>query len=98
MQPGNASRAESLAVRTIAVAASIALAGMVAISGAAAQTLTAPNPPATRPPAAAAKSPSSAHVKSCAAFGAGFVNVAGTDACVKIGGFVDIDATASPGR
>lgn len=36
-------------------------------------------------------------VNSCAAYGAGFVKVEGTDTCVKIGGAVDVGAgTGSP--
>jgi hypothetical protein len=58
-----------------------------------APTLT--NPDArTRPPpaAAAAKSPAAGRVKACSAFGAGFVQLPGTDACVKIGATVTTDA------
>jgi hypothetical protein len=42
-------------------------------------------PPDRLPP------PKSATGNSCAAFGPGFVKVAGTDTCVKIGGSVQID-------
>ena len=31
-------------------------------------------------------------------FGAGFVNVPGTDACIKIGGNVTVEGTAKQGR
>jgi len=34
---------------------------------------------------------------SCAAFGAGFVKIAGTDTCVKVGGAVSIGAGANTG-
>lgn len=34
---------------------------------------------------------------SCAAYGAGFVKVAGTDTCVKVGGAVSIGAGANTG-
>ncbi len=37
------------------------------------------------------------HVGSCAAYGAGFVKVAGTDTCVKVGGSVSI-GTSVRGR
>ena len=68
-----------------------------------AQTLADPAPPAKwSPPAKAAKSPQAAHGKSvgkstakaCSAFGPGFVNVPGTDACVKIGGWVTVEGSA----
>ena len=34
----------------------------------------------------------------CAAYGAGFVKVEGTDTCVKAGGAISIDAGTSSGR
>jgi hypothetical protein len=99
MGQSNMSLADRLAICAIAVGAATTLLTVMAGSSVVAQTLTAPNPqPKWSPPSAAAKSPPPNHVKSCAAFGAGFVNIPGTDACVKIGGFVDTDATASPGR
>jgi Porin subfamily len=36
--------------------------------------------------------------KSCSSFGDGFVQIAGTDTCVKIGGFVTIEGAVSHGR
>lgn len=67
----------------------VATAIVVAASGADAQTLTDPSPkPKWQPPAHAEKNHRAA-VKSCAAYGAGFVQVPGTGACVKIGGFVE---------
>jgi len=56
----------------------------------AAQTLTDPNFTATPPgrPTALPKSQPSARAHACDAFGAGFVRVPGTDACLKIGGYV----------
>jgi hypothetical protein len=33
-------------------------------------------------------------MKSCSTYGAGFVQIPGSDACVKIGGFVAVDGTA----
>jgi hypothetical protein len=60
-----------------------------------AQTLTDPNPPAKwSPPHAAAKSPSAASAKPCNGYGAGFVQVAGTDTCIKIGGWVSVEGSA----
>jgi porin-like protein len=64
------------------------------VSGASAQTLSEPAPPAKwSPPSSAAKSKAE-HAKACSAFGPGFVNVPGTDACVKIGGWVTVEGSA----
>jgi hypothetical protein len=63
--------------------------------GVVAQTLTDPNPPAKSPtPKLAAKAHPSAAAKSCSTYGAGFVNVPGTDTCVKIGGWVSVEGSA----
>lgn len=66
------------------------------VEQAAAQTLTNPNPPSKwSAPHGTAKSHSTAQSKkSCKEFGAGFVNVPGTDTCVKIGGFVTVEGGA----
>jgi len=72
-------------------AASALLAGLTA-SNAAAQTLTNPNVPQWSPPRPAAKlHETTRSKKSCKQFGAGFVAVAGTDTCVKIGGWVTVE-------
>ncbi len=85
--------ARSILHAAAAMAATIML-GIVLASGAIAQTLTDPNPPAKwSPPQAAAKSRPAAHVKSCSAYGAGFINVLGTDTCVKIGGWVTVQGS-----
>jgi hypothetical protein len=89
-------RARSI-VREAALAATAIMLTVAAGSGAIAQTLTSPQPK-WRSPHAATKSPASARVKSCAAYGAGFVNVPGTDACVKIGGYVSGEVTSRPGH
>lgn len=68
----------------------VAAAIVVAAPGAAAQTLTDPNPkPRWRPPSHAEKNHAPAAAKACEAYGAGFMQVPGTGACVKIGGFVE---------
>lgn len=58
-----------------------------------AQTLTQPNPVTRSPPPRpdAAKPQRAARTKPCSMFGAGFVNVPGTDACIKIGGSAETD-------
>jgi hypothetical protein len=72
-------------------AVAVVLAGLAA-SNAAAQTLTNPNAPKWSPPRPATKAHTSAQTKkSCKEFGAGFVAVASTEACVKIGGWVTVE-------
>lgn len=69
--------------------------GAFVVSGALAQTLTDPNPPAKwSPPRTIAKSRPTAPQKSCSGYGAGFVKVPGTDTCVKIGGWVTVEGSA----
>jgi hypothetical protein len=85
--------------RLVAIAAAAWALIAVVSSGVAAQTLTDPIPQTkSSSPPAVPKSPPTGHVKSCSAYGAGFVNVAGTDACVKIGGYVGVEVTSSPAR
>lgn len=87
-------RAPIRLTRRAGAAAALILAVGIANSSAPAQTLTQPNPPVRwTPPRRSAKSPRSAHVKSCDTFGAGFVAVPGSDACVRIGGWVSVDGT-----
>jgi hypothetical protein len=63
-------------------------------SAALGQTLTEPGPPAKwSPPPVTAKAQPDRRAKSCRAYGAGFVNVPGTDACVKVGGWVTIEGS-----
>jgi hypothetical protein len=62
-----------------------------------AQTLTAPNPKGSSSPVATKPEPKK-QVSSCSAFGAGFVAIPGTDGCVKIGGSVTGEATATSSR
>ena len=79
-------------LRPAAAMSAASLAVAVLASGVFAQTLSDPNsPPKWSPPKSPAKSPAAARVKSCSAYGAGFVNVPGTDTCVKIGGWVSVE-------
>jgi len=72
-------------------AASALLMGFAA-SNTAAQTLANPNAPQWSPTRLAAKAHEATQSKkSCKQFGAGFVAVPGSDACVKIGGFVTVE-------
>ncbi len=89
-----AHRIRSALGHTARFAIAAALLFAVAASGAVAQTLNDPVPPAKwSPPPKAAKS-EAARLKACSAFGPGFVNVPGTDACVKIGGWVTVEGSA----
>ena len=73
----------------------LAMALIIAVtSAAAAQTLTDPNPHTNSPRPVAGKATASKHMKACPEFGAGFYRVDGTDACVKIGGFVDVGVSS----
>jgi Porin subfamily len=81
-----------------AAAATILVAALVTVlaGGAFAQTLTDPNPPAKwSPPHAGAKPSAAASAKPCSGFGAGFVQVPGTGTCIKIGGWVSVEGSAS---
>ena len=56
-----------------------------------AQTLTNPNPP-TRTPSTTAL-PENKQPKPCPAYGPGFVQIPGSDVCVKIGGSVQVQGS-----
>jgi len=82
---------KSINQRIIMVTAVALAAG---VSSGVAQTLTQPSPTPqaqTPPPPVATKSRQSGHLKTCDAYGAGFRNIPGTDACIKIGGSVTVD-------
>jgi hypothetical protein len=85
-------------LRSAAMVAAAALLSVTIGADAGAQTLTNPNPPAPSRPPPAAKPETGAHVKSCSAYGAGFVNIPGSDACVKVGGSVTVGGAANQGR
>jgi len=63
--------------------------------GALAQTLAEPNRPTSSSPPPAATSAAKPHAKPCPQFGAGFIQIPGSDTCIKIGGFVEFEAGAS---
>jgi hypothetical protein len=76
------------------VAMTIGFAAMAA-SSTRAQTLADPNRPPNSLPPPASESTAKPHAKSCPQFGAGFVQLPGSDICVKIGGFVDGQVSGS---
>jgi Porin subfamily len=85
--------------RPMLYAAALALTAALALVSTAvlAQTLTDPNPPAKWSlPAAPARSHPAARLKSCSAYGDGFVNVPGTDTCIKVGGWAEVEGSARP--
>ena len=85
-------------VRPLAMLVAAVTAVGVLSSNTCAQTLTDPNPqhkwspPAVHPDA---KTKPAAQVKTCGAYGAGFVNVPGTDTCVNAGGWVTVEGSTS---
>jgi hypothetical protein len=78
-------------LRTTVVSVTVALA--IAAPCSFAQTLAEPNPPSKSAPQPAARPAPAKHVKTCAAYGAGFMQMPGTDACIKIGGYVSVGVT-----
>lgn len=82
-------------LRDIALTVIVMAGAAVFASCVMAQTLTQPNPPNKPSPPPSKKSRTTAHnEESCSAFGAGFVKVPGTDACVRIGGWVTMEGTS----
>jgi len=79
--------------RAATVVAATTLLAVFAASRVGAQTITDPGPK-TKPssPPVSAKLPTDS-VKSCSIYGAGFVYVPATGACIKIGGYVETDGT-----
>jgi hypothetical protein len=66
--------------------------------GVRAQTLIEPNSKLKSQPPGSAKPQAALRTKACSAFGAGFVQLPGTDTCVKIGGFVTVEGGVNHGR
>jgi hypothetical protein len=64
-----------------------------ALATAEAQTLTNPNPPARA--AATSAPPENKEPKACPAYGPGFVQLPGTNTCVKIGGSVQVQGAGN---
>jgi hypothetical protein len=77
-------------VNALAVLGAIAAAATGLTAVVKAQTLVVPKPK-THAPAPAASSQQNKPMKSCPAYGPGFVQVPGSDICVKVGGSVEGD-------
>jgi len=84
-----------LRAATATMLAILVMATATDVGRAAAQTLADPNAKPIPPPPASAKSQPSGRTKACSGFGAGFVQIPGTDACIKIGGAVQTEATGA---
>jgi hypothetical protein len=84
-------------LHTVGLVAASTLLAVVFVYAALAQTLTEPNPQ-TKISSPPAKSLLTARMKSCSLYGAGFVNVPGTDACIKIGGYVTVEGMTKGAR
>ncbi len=84
-------------LRTGIIMAIFVMATAVGVAGAAAQTLTdpSPSPKTTPPPRPPTKATAAGRSEACSGFGAGFVRVPGTDACLKIGSAVTTEATGT---
>lgn len=70
--------------------AALVIAALTICGIADAQTLTDPNPK-TAPARPVATKSRTASTKGCSQYGAGFVQIAGSSACVKIGGYVTVE-------
>jgi Porin subfamily len=86
-------------IRTVAVMMATTILAAVVASGVVAQTPPSPTAaptaqPKSFPSPAVAKTAPVKQVKSCSIYGEGFVNVPGTDTCIKLGGYVRSDAAA----
>jgi hypothetical protein len=86
-------------LRAIAIAAATIMLTFVIAPSVVAQTITEPNNHIkSSPPPATAKSLSPRRAKSCSMYGAGFVYVPATDACVKLGGYMRMDGAINHGH
>ncbi|MFY9694078.1 MAG: porin [Xanthobacteraceae bacterium] len=82
-------------VRAGARLAAVVATTVLGVASVYAQTLTNPDPKPAPSSAPSAKSHPQQNAKACPAFGAGFVQLPGTDACVKIGGSVTTDVSGT---
>ena len=86
-------------VRAAAIAVAATMFVCVAAPSIFAQTLIAPKAQSKSSRSApAAKAAPVGRANPCSLYGEGFVNVPGTDTCVKVGGYVRSDAAVNLGR
>jgi porin-like protein len=86
-------------LHTIGLVAASTILAIVFVFGAFAQTLTDPNPkPKMLSHQGTTNLLQTRHARTCATYGAGFDYVPGTDACLKIGGYVTVEGTAKGAR
>jgi hypothetical protein len=83
-----------LCAHVVAVTASVVAVNSSVI----AQTLIEPNSKPKSQTSGLAKSQPALRTKSCSSFGAGFVQIPGTDICIKVGGYVTTEGTVNQGR
>jgi porin-like protein len=84
-------------IRAVIMVLTMALCEAVS-SGAIAQTLIEPNSRPKSQSLGQAKPQPALRTKACSAFGAGFVQIPGSNTCVKIGGFVTVEGGVDRGR
>ena len=87
-------------VRTVAIMVAATIIAAAATSGVVAQTPPSPTGTPKAPPRSFAtpdvtKTAPVKQTRSCSSYGEGFVNVPGTDTCIKAGGYMRTDAGAS---
>ena len=76
-----------------ATAAAVALMAVSVTSSVVAQTLTEPSPTTkSSGRGAIAQPPARERATACATYGAGFVQMPGSDACIKLGGYVTMQS------
>lgn len=90
---GRSTRAR-LRLRRIGLMAAVVAVTAVVATCVIAQTLIQPNGSTKQSPPPGQKSHTTTHEQSCSAFGAGFVKMPGTEACVKIGGWVRMEGSS----
>jgi hypothetical protein len=83
-----------LMLRRVSLMTAVVVTAAVIVPCASAQTLSHPNAPTKASPPPSKKPRATAREESCGAFGAGFVRIPGTDACMKIGGWVTMEGTS----
>ncbi|HUD87314.1 MAG TPA: porin [Xanthobacteraceae bacterium] len=80
-------------LRTAAIVTAVVMPAAVVASSVAAQTLADPTPTTkSSGRGATAPAPAPERATACATYGAGFVQMPGSDACIKLGGYVTMQS------